>query len=295
LILVVTSAGDGTVDRIVSRIPSSIFRLNFDQLDQFKLFLTPDHWEIVNPAGLVISSSTASKAIWWKALVADPPSYDKYCVSEARYIVREIYAWFERRGLVCGNSPLFAHRWGKLATLGIAKRFFHIPSSVVSVGGYGESFVDPGCRVVKSLSSELVGEGKALFTTDVSDRSLANSFPWFIQEKVAAVADVTVLNVGKSFYSFKRSRAALRGLDWRAEQTFQTYDGWEFFCLAESQTNSLRLLAGALEVSWGRYDFMLKDDGTLVFLEFNPNGQWVFLDLEDKYGLLDAVVRYLES
>ena len=38
-------------------------------------------------------------------------------------------------------------------------------------------------------------------------------------------------------------------------------------------------------------DFLLKDK-TLVFLEINPNGQWVFLDPENESGVITAVADY---
>ena len=36
-----------------------------------------------------------------------------------------------------------------------------------------------------------------------------------------------------------------------------------------------------------------KASGELVFLELNATGQWVFLDIENKYGLLSHVVEWL--
>lgn len=293
MILAITTSGDGTIDRIVSKIPKNIFRLNFDQLAEFKLFLTPNEWKITNPAGLEISSSTASAAIWWKAFAADPHNTDAYTNAEFRYIVREIYAWFERQNKVKGNSPLFAHRWGKLAVLGVAQKYFDVPKSVVSISGLGENFVDTNSRIVKSLSSELVAPQKAFFTTDVSGRTLSKDFPWFIQEKISAIADVTVFNVGSIFYGFQRSRSNLKGLDWRAEQNFDRHDEWEPFELSAHDHHSLMKLCEELEVSWGRHDFMLKSDETLSYLEFNANGQWVFLDVTNRHGLVESVVQYL--
>ncbi len=37
----------------------------------------------------------------------------------------------------------------------------------------------------------------------------------------------------------------------------------------------------------------MRRGGELVFLEYNANGQWVFLDYQQKYGLLRSVVKYL--
>jgi hypothetical protein len=42
----------------------------------------------------------------------------------------------------------------------------------------------------------------------------------------------------------------------------------------------------------GRFDFLEDDEGP-VFLEFNANGQWAFLDFYGINGLMRAVVSYL--
>lgn len=33
----------------------------------------------------------------------------------------------------------------------------------------------------------------------------------------------------------------------------------------------------------------------LIFLEINATGQWVFLDIHNKYGLLDQVINWLKN
>jgi len=49
-------------------------------------------------------------------------------------------------------------------------------------------------------------------------------------------------------------------------------------------------------VEFGRYDFMtVGETDELVFLEFNANGQWVFLDPFDKHGLLQCVTDWLKA
>ena len=87
----------------------------------------------------------------------------------------------------------------------------------------------------------------------------------------------------------------LSGLDWRAEQTFDpNVQEWEPYSLSEAETKALLELSAELGVEWGRYDFMLGEEGELVFLEFNANGQFVFLDFWEKHGIMDAVIEYLE-
>jgi hypothetical protein len=60
------------------------------------------------------------------------------------------------------------------------------------------------------------------------------------------------------------------------------------------RAGSFRALCGELGAEWGRFDF-LEDDEGLVFLEYNANGQWAFLDLDDHYGILQAAASYLST
>lgn len=296
MLLLLTSSGDGTSDRIVARMRDSVFRYNFDQASQFSTLITPTYWEIENPVGRKISSETARRVLWWKAFVDRPDEVDPYIYSEQKYICHELYSRFTEDGSRKGNPTTFHHLFGKLRILGIAQKYFIVPPSAFTWNRQCDEVVSQSSRIVKSLSSALMADGRSLFTTDVSNRGLDPAFPWFCQSKVDATHDVTVFMVGENLFGFTRDRSALKGLDWRSEQNFYgDVEEWFPFQLREQDIKALLTLASELSVDWGRFDLMLDQNGNLVFLEFNANGQWVFLDYHDKHGLLDAVVTYLND
>ena len=104
---------------------------------------------------------------------------------------------------------------------------------------------------------------------------------------------MTIFVCGQNMFAFERNRANLKGLDWRAEQTFDVEsEEWQPITLTLDECTSTWSLCKDLGVDWGRMDLMRRDD-ELVFLEYNANGQWVFLDYQQKYGLLRSVVKYL--
>jgi hypothetical protein len=296
VLLLLTTAGDGTSDRLANRLGNQVFRLNFDQLPEYKISFELNKWYVENPVGRSISSDVATKVLWWKAFAASPDSYDKYLIEESKYFFREIYSWFRDHGSIKGNSIEFHNSFGKMRIAKIASKYFNVPDSLITYQLANESAVKKQSRIVKSLSSVLVAEGKALFTSDVSNRELNSNFPWFIQEKIEAKSDLTFFVVGKKIFGFERSRTNLKGLDWRAEQSLDgSSEEWFPFEATEKFEKDLLLLNVDLGIEWGRYDFMLTTAGEIKFLEFNANGQWVFLDFNEKYGLLDCVVEYLQS
>jgi hypothetical protein len=118
-----------------------------------------------------------------------------------------------------------------------------------------------------------------------------------LQEKIQSRWDVTVFYCDGKFFPFKRDRINLKGIDWRAEQSLDTQvEEWLPFKLTHEQSKAFDLLSKELDVEFGRFDLMTNGDTEdLIFLEFNANGQWVFLDYHDKYGLLDTVVNWLRK
>lgn len=293
MLLLITGSDNRSSDQIVSKLGVDVFRLNFDLWSDYSLSLSPDGWIIYNPSGFSISSQTVTRAFYWKAF-SYPIKCDKLTESEIRYIFRELYSWCALRGIIRGNSFDYHQNNGKINILSIAKKYFITPSSMVSIGLKNTNDFSSS-SVIKSLSSEVTDDFKAIMTTEVNINDLDPMYPWFLQRKVESKWDITVFICGDKLFSFRRDRVGLKGLDWRAEQghgSFQEKE-WLFFQLDEVDSKRVFELSNDLGINWGRYDFLLNEDNKLVFLEFNANGQWGFLDPLDENGLLDQVVKYL--
>lgn len=297
MLLLLTGSKDGTSDRIVAMLEKNVFRLNFDLWKDYNIDFTPVGWRISNPAGHEITSETVSKAFFWKPFdyfITD----DKLVSSEIKYIFRELYGWCVSRGMLKGTPFYYHQQLGKMNILSIAKQFFEIPKTLVTVGLSDIKQLETTSVVVKSLSSEVSNDDKVLMTTLVDTAQLDPGFPWYLQTKVESDWDITVFLCGDKLFPFRRSRKNLKGIDWRAEQSLDWRDpkSWFPFDLNADDTEKLLALSATLKVDYGRYDFMLcSETNNLVFLEYNANGQWTFLDVHNEYGLLDQVVHYLTS
>ena len=297
MLLVLSGAIDGTCDRVMSILENRAFRFNYDIFHEYEVSISPSGWKVSNPAGLTISSDLSTGAFWWK-----PFNYglqiDKYVSSEVRYIFRELYAWHLRRGLVKGNPPDYHNLKGKLYFLEEASKHFLIPDSFV---GWGFKSIPAGFSglptVAKSLSSEPTSDKKALFTTEVDSSRLDPNYPWFLQTKIEASHDITVFVCGNKKFCFEKSRDKLRSVDWRLDIDFDSpvKDDWEMIEFTNTEKESLDNFCIQADIHWGRIDFMRSNEGRLYFLEFNANGQWVFLDYERKNSLVEHVCEYLLS
>ena len=293
MLLLLTGSTDGTSDLLVSRLGKNVFRFNFDLYNEYELEFTPNIWCITNPVGHSINSNTVTTAFWWKVFNYYLLDQEQFIVEEVKYIFRELYHHCRLQGLARGVPYDFHNHYGKLNILNTAAKYFEVPETLATFRLAGVGNLVSENVVAKSFSSGLTTTNKALFTTAVDRRALHPDYPWFIQEKIDSTADVTIFVCGDRLFAFDRSRSGLKGLDWRAEQTFDAaVEEWYPFDLSIFEGKSVRALCKDLSVDWGRMDLMRRG-GELVFLEYNANGQWVFLDYQQKYGLLDAVVQYI--
>ena len=296
MLLLFTGSADGTADRIVHRYEGDIFRLNHDLIPDYKIQFTESSWSIESPAGLSISSETVKAAYWWKAFQYWDPKLTKYQAAEARYLCRDLYGWCAQNCKTIGNPPDFHNRLGKMTILGAAKKYFSVPNTLTTVNLDGIDNLADAEVVAKSLASETSEDRKVLHTTKVDPRTLDPRHVWYLQEKVSSHWDVTIFYCDGICFPFRRDRSNLLGLDWRAEQSFDySEQEWFRFKVPAEVESSIKALSADLGLEFGRYDFMSTSSDELLFLEVNANGQWVFLDIGDDYGLLDCVVAWLRN
>jgi hypothetical protein len=293
MLLVLTGSQDGTADLLFSKIGDRAFRFNHDIFSDYSVAVRPGSWSIENPTGLSITDATATSAFWWKAFNYFVDG-DEYVAEEVKYTFREIYGSFLARSLVKGNSPDYHRFNGKLQILNVASAHFDIPKTLCGWGNVikTEKQFEKGI-VAKSLASGLTVTNKALFTTEVALSKLDPRYPWYLQEKIDADADLTIFVCGKTHFAFERDRSGLKGLDWRnQEDIFDIEQQWKPFSLTHAQSNAVSAFLLEMKVDWGRLDF-LRTGSKLLFLEYNANGQFAFLDLKNEFGIVDRVVEYL--
>lgn len=295
MLLLITGSKDGTSSLLISEIGSeNVFRFNYDLFKDYTLEFTPDYWKISNPTGYSIDSNSVTSCFWWKAFNFYLLDQEKFVVEEVKYIFRELYHWCRLKGITKGNSHDFHNHMGKMNILTIASKYFKTPQTLASIGLGGVQSLGEMPIVAKSFTSGLTVTNATLMTTAVSKESLHPDFPWFLQELLSSKADITIFVCGTSFFAYSRDRSQLKGLDWRAEQNFEDMAAkeWFRFDLSTQLQKSVMEFCTDLDVDWGRLDLM-EVDGEMVFLEFNANGQWVFLDYSGEDGLVKTVSEYL--
>ena len=68
---------------------------------------------------------------------------------------------------------------------------------------------------------------------------------------------------------------------------------WEAMALPEVIASRCRDLIHALGLNFGCIDLIVRPDGEYVFLECNPNGQWLWIELETGQKISESIATFL--
>jgi len=99
--------------------------------------------------------------------------------------------------------------------------------------------------------------------------------PVIFQECIEAVADLRVTAVGKQLFPAAiRVRDEFR-YDFRMAMEDMAIAPFELPAMVH---DALLVMMAVLRLEYGAFDLRLMEDGTCVFLEINPAGQWLFVE-----------------
>lgn len=293
MLLILTNSHDATtsvVCRHLQEIP--VFRFNLDLWRDYQFEAGPDGFRLVDPTGRSCDSTTLRavyirKPVFWDR-ITDPE--EQWTRDTVERIYQEVAEWAEAEGklsLIHSGKG----KWGKMRQMRTARRYFPVPDWRVTTGLTPTGVQEPA--VVKTLIQSVIGGDRILFVREVPLGQLSPAFPWFVQEKQNAEEDVTVVWLKGRVFAFALSRDAFTGEDCRAAGIAENAP-WRFVILTAAEESAVHAFMGETGLSYGRLDF-LRCKGELVFLELNPNGQFAWLDLEDKHGLLTAVAEAIRA
>jgi glutathione synthase/RimK-type ligase-like ATP-grasp enzyme len=127
------------------------------------------------------------------------------------------------------------------------------------------------------------------------DAALAETIkltPIIFQGFVEAVADIRVTVIGDEIYAAATdSRKGEYPVDFR----FNPDLIWQRHALPRSVQNDLRILMRRMGLEYGAIDLRLTPDGRYVFLEINPAGQFLWVEMATGYKIADTLAAHLAA
>jgi glutathione synthase/RimK-type ligase-like ATP-grasp enzyme len=116
--------------------------------------------------------------------------------------------------------------------------------------------------------------------------------PTIFQPYIPKAADVRCVVIGKKIFSAKINSQANEStrMDWRGGDCQH-----EIFALPEQVEAGIHRLMDSFGINFASLDMVLTPEGECVFLELNPNGQWLWLEEELGFPLLASMADLLTT
>lgn len=309
-VLVVSTAVDVATDGVVSGLLQAgvqVTRLNTEDLP-FQSSMTYAVGEGKTSLYLDGEPLPAPTAVWYRRVRVpkrpdglDPGIYD-FCLRETRAallggIASVAARWMSPPELVW-RAELKPFQLQMAAELGLK-----VPRTVITNDPevVREAFKDFRSMVAKPTRGGYVvveGEPHSIYTSEVLAEHLdhledARLSPTIYQELVPKRFDVRVTIVGERIFAaaIDSQRDPAARVDWR--RTDDPNLRHHRIDLPAALEDVLRPFMRRLGLTFGAIDLVLTPDGEFVFLEINPNGQWLWLDDKLELGISDEVVNWL--
>jgi hypothetical protein len=136
----------------------------------------------------------------------------------------------------------------------------------------------------KERSGEELTAFASVLDTDraalLSDEDIASCVTMY-QERIDKVADVRMVIMGGDLFAYKVVQNGEQHFDFRIGFLAENHLTYEAIPVPASLKKKTLDLIGSFRINFASADFVLTADGEWVFLDLNPNGQWLFV--EDSY------------
>lgn len=248
------------------------------------------------------------RAVWYRRIRSAPqpagmdPGIHAYCLHEAQTLLRGVSLVGAKR--VMSDPAAVFRAENKVAQLAAAAVVgLRIPDTCISNDPMRvASFANKHERIVcKPLRSGWFrdSEGEwSIYTTEVKRDMLdeidsVSAAPSIFQELIPKHCDVRVTVVGeRMFVAEIDSQSDERGkIDWR--RTSNSHLPHAAATLPKRVHEKLSALMKRLRLRFGAIDLVRTPADEYVFLEVNPNGQWLWIDDILGLGITEAIVDWL--
>lgn len=292
-ILIISSSFDQTVTYIIKQYPLvSFFRFNVDQLSDYKVNITNKGWSISFYDEYITNNDVHS--IYYRKPTF--PDLNEYDVSYHAMIHKDIITMINGivdafSGTVLTKPYILRLTENKVYQLLYAEKHgFIIPSSYIGNDRYQANDYNQG--IIKPLSTGKVytDDGVEIYQTHIfqgtnEDVSLT---PIYVQEYIKKQYEVRLTIINQHVYAVRID--TIDQVDWRNDYEHHHYT------LIKCPEDIIKKCYNMMEdfhIVFGAFDFIVTPDDEWVFLEVNPNGQWLWLEESLHLDISQKIVEYL--
>lgn len=298
-ILIITSSYDYTVDYIINKYKdiAEFFRFNVDMLDKYTFELTENkNWEITSKAW-AINIQDVYSIYYRKPMLPDLSMYqDKYLTMISKDIIAIVNGIVDSfDGKVLTKPFKLRKVENKVFQLKIANEIgFLMPSTLITNDNLSVTDFIKKKSIIKPLTTGKVLEKGSceIYQTNIiekieDDISLT---PAYLQGYVEKEYEVRVTIVGEKVFPVRIDFH--NRIDWRKDEEKNKYSIIQLPSFIEDKCKQLLKF---MDIKFGAIDFIVDKEGNWIFLEINPNGQWLWLEESLKLDISEEIFLYLSQ
>ena len=297
-ILIITSSIDETASYIVNKYSSfaDFFRVDVDKFDQYRFYIDNEGWNILDNNSKATSSDIYS-IYYRKPILPDLSSYDpQYHSMIQRDIISVINGIVDSfSGKVLTKPSILRKTENKVYQLMYAsKNAWNIPQSYIGNNRHDYSKYEKSESIIKPLTTGKThgSNGWELYQTNMfkgihEDISLT---PVYLQNYIPKQFEVRITIVERQAYPIRIDTK--NPVDWRSD--YQNHKYTKITC-PNSIIEKCYQMMDAFNLMFGAFDFIVTPRNEWVFLEVNPNGQWLWLERSLNLNISQKIVEYLIS
>ena len=312
VLLVTTSYDDAAtlVETQVEKAGMETFRLNTDRFPtEVKVSFNPqgeitfsyDQKTVADSQIYSVRYRRHATPTWPEQIEAGPR---EFCERECRAFLNGVLSSLTTERWL--SSPTAIHKAEqKPYQLTIAEQVgFRIPDTIITNDpNQVSAFAESRDLIAKAVRSGYIAtpEGnQAIFTSEVDPQDLQHLDrlalgPIIFQEKIRKQSDIRVTVIGSEAFAAEilSQENPSSETDWRAtddpdlkHRIHRLPDQIESYC---------QEIVARLGIQYGAIDLALTPEGSYVFFEVNPNGQWLWLERQLDFPIAERIARWLTN
>ena len=304
MVIVLSCAGDAHADAVsvaLRRFPDlETLDVRVDQLDECQV----EHCITADGVVTVFNGRLLNRPVvynrrgftWLRSREDDPDNNVRYT---SRELHSSLLGMLYSADAIWLNSPSANSRAAaKLLQLRMARdRGIPIPPSICSNQARVLHDRLGNCPLIfKPLGSHFSYDGKVIYTSEIESKSISqdevSQCTAFLQQRIPKKFDIRVTVVGDELYGACATPNPEDPIDWRIRWS-QTK--WSPYTLSQKLSAFVFDMTKSLDLRFAAFDFVETPMGEVYFLEVNPNGQWLFVQIDTGFDIASCIARLLVS
>lgn len=298
-ILIITSSIDVTVDYIIKKNEEiSFFRFDVDEFSNYEINVSNYTWTIRNKVSdSVIEMQNVISIYYRKPIFPNLSEYESYYHSMIEKDILALITGITDSfvGKVLSKPYLLRMSENKINQLLFASiNNFLIPKSFIGNDNNTLKSYSNNETIIKPLTTGKVYTETECELYQTNYFNFANDditlTPIYLQNYIKKQYEVRITVINKNFYTVRIDTEDK--LDWRKDYENHKYTIIE--CPEKVKKECNKMLS-YYNLVFGAFDYIVTPNNEWVFLELNPNGQWLWLEEALQLDISNKIIEYLRE